>query len=357
MFTAIVHALESTEATLTTGSPSKRWPSVPTTSPLVCVIWDSSPKTPLVFYAKNSLPWVLVDFACHAQSLSAVALYDTFGPAAIEHIINHAELPLIVTAPEGLDKLLGVADKCPTLKTIVVIGGVPEGKASDVVELRSFDELEALGKENPCDDVPPKPESLAVIMYTSGTTGMPKGVLHRHSNLVCTMVSAALAMGGVYEDDVHLSYLPLAHIFERMVELAVVCNGGKVGFFSGDIRKIRDDISLLKPTIFVGVPKVYDRFKSAIEDKLNNMNFMVKFLVDFGMGSRKQEITDGKTPEAWSFVFNSFRESFGGRLRFMVSGGAPLAPRSPRFFCASALGAPSSRGTVSQKPLRLEPQC
>merc|ERR1719223_2246446 len=180
-------------------------------------------------------------------------------------------------------------------------------------------------------------------MYTSGTTGMPKGVLHKHSNLVCTMISACLGMGGITEDDVHLSYLPLAHIFERMMELGVICHGGKIGFFSGDIRKIREDISLLKPTIFAGVPKVYDRFKSAIEDKVNNIFFLIKFFVNFGMDSRMEEIRQGKTPASWSMVFKDFRESFGGKLRFMVSGGAPLSP-DVRDYLRVCFGCPFIQG-------------
>ena len=301
------------------------------------------PENSIGIYSKNNLQWVLADLACHAQSLSAVALYDTFGETAIEYIINHAELPLIVTAPAGLVKLLAVAGKCPTLKTIIVIGDIPEDASSDAVELKTFEELEKLGRENPCDDAPPKPETLAVIMYTSGTTGMPKGVLHRHSNLVCTLISACLAMGGLHPTDVHLSYLPLAHIFERMVELGVICHGGKIGFFSGDIRKIRDDISALKPTIFAGVPKVYDRFKSAIEDKLAQTNFFLKFFVDMGMGARREEIKNGKTPGAWSLIFKDFRESFGGKLRFMVSGGAPLSPEV-RDFLRVCFGCPFIQG-------------
>jgi long-chain acyl-CoA synthetase len=275
--------------------------------------------------------------------LSAVALYDTFGESAIEYIINHAELPLIVTAPAGLGKLLAVAPKCPTLKTIVVIGSIPEDASSDAVKLLTFEDLEKLGAENDYEDVPPKPETLAVIMYTSGTTGMPKGVLHRHSNLVCTMVSACLAMGGLFTTDVHLSYLPLAHIFERMVEIGVICHGGKIGFFQGDIKKLRDDISMLKPTIFAGVPKVYDRFKSAIDDKLAQTNFFVKFFVDYGFSSRMQEISEGKTPAAWSLIFNSFREQFGGNLRLLVSGGAPLSPEV-RDFLRVCFGCPFIQG-------------
>eukprot|EP00889_Picochlorum_renovo_P006276 jgi/Picre1/33306/NNA_008630.t1 len=149
------------------------------------------------------------------------------------------------------------------------------------VAVYSFDEFLNLGKEKPADARPPKPEDLCTIMYTSGTTGDPKGVELTHISVMSTVKSmvtflAEYSRGFDLHDEVYLSYLPLAHIFDRASEEMILYNGGSIGYWRGDIKGLVDDISALKPTLFCGVPRVFDRIYSGALEKITS-SFVKKF--------------------------------------------------------------------------------
>ncbi|KAK9787724.1 hypothetical protein WJX73_001807, partial [Symbiochloris irregularis] len=171
-------------------------------------------------------------------------------------------------------------------------------------------------------------------MYTSGTTGDPKGVLIKHEALLaCTAAGHKwlLSTGMDYgPGDALLSYLPLAHIFERAAEEMLLSKGGRIGYFRGDVKLLVDDIAALQPTIFVGVPRVFDRIYSGIISKVNAGGFLKKKLFYMGM-ARKQHFLEQGFPQSKAspffdrLVFSKVKQRMGGRVKVILSGAAPLS--------------------------------
>jgi len=288
-------------------------------------------------YSKNKPEWTMTEHACNAHALITVAIYDTFGPESVEYVINHSELKLVVASPECISKVLKAAPSCPNMKTIVQIGesldkADDEKIAAEVkaagLDFITFDEALAEGKANPVDHAPPHRDSLAVIMYTSGTTGNPKGVMHKHQNLVATATAVASCLGGITCEDVYISYLPLAHILEREAVIAILMNGGSVGFYQGEILKLTEDIGALRPTLMCGVPRVFDRIYSRIKDKVAKASGIKQYLFNWGYQTKK---ANGQSWFWDALVFGNMKAVLGGRVRMVVSGGAPLSAETQEF--------------------------
>lgn len=288
----------------------------------------------LGIYSINRPEWVIAEQACYHQSAVVISLYDTLGPDAVEYIIQQAEISAIVCSRDRIERLLEVAEKCPTLKIIIQIEG--EGDKDTIavakekgISLYSFTEIEKKGAFDRAEPNPPAPEDIASLMYTSGTTGLPKGVILTHRNIVSTC--AGIVRHGVEfnKDDVHISYLPMAHIFERAVQGALLIQGGAVGFYQGNIMKLFDDIAALQPTLFASVPRLFNRLYDKINNTLEATGGVKKMLFDWGFSSKLKSVEAGKAPVdgLWDrVVFNKMRAKLGGRVRMIITGAAPISP-------------------------------
>uniref|UniRef100_A0A8C8MH33 Arachidonate--CoA ligase n=1 Tax=Oncorhynchus tshawytscha TaxID=74940 RepID=A0A8C8MH33_ONCTS len=208
-------------------------------------------------FAQNRPEWIISELACYTFSMAVVPLYDTLGEEAMVHILNLAEISLVICdKEEKAESLLGNKEKgvTPTLSCLVLFNpcsdAIVERGKNCGVEILELTQL-----------MPPQPQDLAVVCFTSGTTGTM--CFYRS---LCESSSTPTTL---HQEDVSISYLPLAHMFERMIQVvSMLCHGARVGFYQGDISLLMDDIKTLKPTFFPVVPRLLNR----IYDKSRGLN-------------------------------------------------------------------------------------
>ncbi|TMW67698.1 hypothetical protein Poli38472_011318 [Pythium oligandrum] len=287
-------------------------------------------------FSKNRLEWCVSAHACDRMAYVLVPLYDTLGPEAVPYIVNQTELTTLLCAGELLTKVLSLKEKCPTLKNIVSFDEPTEeqrqlAKQNDL-ELVSFKDMEALGEQHPIPADPGLADDISTICYTSGTTGNPKGVILLQRNLA-TIASITEKRLNLNSDIVHISYLPLPHVFERLVIASINRLGGCAGFYRGDIATLMDDVVALKPTQFCAVPRVFNRLYDKITQGVEAAGGVKKLIFDQAYASKKAYLAEGYTTHAlWdSIVFAKLREILGGRVNFMLSGSAPLSQEVKEF--------------------------
>ncbi|CAL8264333.1 unnamed protein product [Lota lota] len=298
-------------------------------------------------FSQNRPEWTITELACYTYSLVSVPLYDTLGTEAITYILDKAVLSTIVCDVEAkVDLVLDcVRDKEHTVKTIVLMEAASSQLLSRArqagIQILSLQEMEAIGAANHHQPIPPRPEDMAIICFTSGTTGNPKGAMLTHGNLVsnCSaFIGITNAVTPCTSSDVHMSYLPLAHMFERVVEGLMLVHGGRIGYFQGDIRLLMDDLVTLKPTIFPVVPRLLNRMFDKIYGQANSS--LKRWLLGFAYRRKEAELKRGiiRRDSIWDkLIFRKVQDSLGGRVRLMITGAAPVSPTVLTFLRA-ALG-------------------
>ncbi|KAI3715462.1 hypothetical protein L6452_22445 [Arctium lappa] len=282
-------------------------------------------------YFINRPEWIIVDHACSAYSYISVPLYDTLGPDAVKYIVNHSSAQAIFCVPETLHVLMSFLSEIPSVRLIVVVGGLdelmPSLPSATGVKVVSFSKLIAQGSNDRHPFRPPKPEDVATICYTSGTTGTPKGAVLSHGNMIANTAGATIGIK-FYPSDVYISYLPLAHIYERSNLILLAYYGGSAGFYQGDNLKLLDDMAELRPTVFCSVPRLYNRVYDGIINAVKSTGGLRERVFNAAYNAKKQALLKGKNASPmWDrLVFNKIKDKLGGRVRFMFSGASPLSP-------------------------------
>ncbi|NXQ93140.1 ACSL5 ligase, partial [Sagittarius serpentarius] len=288
-------------------------------------------------FSQNRPEWIISEYACYTYSMVAVPLYDTLGPEAITYIVNKADISIVICdKPEKAQILVENCEqeKTPCLKILILMDlfdkELKDRGAKVGVEILALQEVEELGRNNIREPVPPKPEDLCIVCFTSGTTGNPKGAMLTHQNVVANAAAFLRSLENTVEctsSDITMSYLPLAHMFERIVQTVVYSCGAKVGFFQGDIKLLTDDMKTLKPTLFPVVPRllnrIYDKIQSAAKSPVK------RCLLNFAVIMKTAEIKQGiiRNDSIWDqLIFKKVQETMGGRVRIMVTGAAPISP-------------------------------
>lgn len=308
---------------------------------------------------RNGLDWVCFDQAALSLGLVVVPLFVADAPSTSSFIIEDSGARLLVVGSlEDWIKLRAQGNGCSTLTRVVCLGPIDESAATDQRILRLDQWLPETADRSDRLELPPgpqdgpQPEGLATLVYTSGTTGRPKGVMLSHRNLL-SVARAVLERNPGTDADVFLSYLPLAHIFERVVGYYVPLMIGASVVFARSIEQLRDDLLIARPTILMLVPSVLDRIHAAVRTQTEGHRVRRAMLAwTTAVGLAQYEAARDKRGRSplrtllWlilrRLVAQSILSRLGGRVRLAVSGGAPLSPESARFFLG--LGLPLVEG-------------
>merc|ERR1712137_328436 len=312
------------------------------------------PKDKFAIYEETSFEWTVAEQACYSQNITVLTVYANLGLEALAYALSSAKVEFIMANATLLSQLAKIKDKCH-LKCIVYNDKITDENSRKIlsdhgIKLVSFKEVEAMGAENRVEETAPTPEDIACIMYTSGSTGLPKGVMITHAN----MISAVGGFGtcfGVVDGDCYLNYLPLAHVLAMVVENAVLHYGAKMGF--GHPKTLTEenmvegclgDLRELGPTAFAGVPLVYDRIKAGILKKVAKESIIKRTIFHLAIRIKMYAWKRGKaTPLLQKVVFDQFKTALGGNMRWMVSGGAPISATAHSFLTA-CFGIPLLQG-------------
>lgn len=307
---------------------------------------------------KNSIAWIVADQGAFAHGLVTVPLFVDDRPDNVAFILNDADVKLIVIdGEEHWKRLKTVREQLLTVKRILTVKPVVDADEPRLMALADW--LPAA--PGSFDRPPVKGGDLATIVYTSGTTGKPKGVMLSHRNILSN-VQSGLAVYDVYPDDIFLSFLPLSHMFERTADYYLNVVSGASVVFSRSIPQLAEDFRVVQPTIIFSVPRIYERFLAAINDQLRKASPTKRKMFDLAVetGWSRFEYQHGRGPWKASFllwpilkklVADKLLARFGGRLRFAVAGGAALSVSVSKVFVGLGLPICQGYGLTEASPL------
>lgn len=316
-------------------------------SALINLITNEKLNTKVGILSVNRPEWVIADLALQAYSLVNVSLYDTLGPDAVEFILNHSEISVVFCSGDRIGNFIEISKKCPKLKYLISLESFEKSENQKTCEILKrwgrdrgiiilgWDEMLTLGRHDPLPHRPSKVDDIFSICYTSGTTGNPKGAIYVNKMPACAIKNFYESGIVLNEDVVHLSYLPLAHCYEKTF-LALMCYyGARVGFNSGDVTRLAEDAQILKPTIFLGVPRVYNKMYDAIRANTIDAPGVKGMLARTAFSAKMDNLIENKTyiHSLWDrILFSKVAAILGGRVKYFVTGSAPVDHKVMQFF-------------------------
>lgn len=311
----------------------------------------------------NRPEWALTDYACVCSGVVAVPIYGTLVDDQVAYILENAGVEaLFAENAEQLDKARSAADMAGVELHYVVFESTPDPpdgvqgwEAFLEAGARRLDSLDETAFRAMAEAV--EPDDLATLIYTSGTTGPPKGVMLSHRNLFSN-VEAAHRVLEVDDTDTTLSFLPLSHVLQRMVDYLFFRVGCAIAY-AHDIRTVAEDLTLVRPTLVVSVPRLYEKVYNAVMEVEGVKRALVQWAREVATawaeetlaGRRPSLVTRMAYRVADRIVYRKIREGVGGRLRFFVSGGAPLEPALNRFFYSVGLTVLEGYGLTETSPV------
>ncbi|KAJ3534142.1 hypothetical protein NMY22_g7048 [Coprinellus aureogranulatus] len=292
-------------------------------------------------YAQTSPNWQLISQACALISTPIATSYETLGEEGLTHSLNEPNCRAVFTNADLLPMLLKVLPNTPSIE-FVFYDGEPKASLLDQIDAvpregggkikyYHIDALRQTGQEVTDETLTqrrPSPETNACIMYTSGSTGKPKGVQLTHGNLIASLASVNFLYGHhLPEDTVYLAYLPLAHVFEYIVELTLT---------DQSVRNCKGDLTVFQPTVMLGVPAVWEQIRKGITGKLEDMGWVAKTVVETAMTTKRL----GLPVVSWlmdKYVLSGVRKPTGGNLRWAINGGAAISKDTQEYLSLAVM--------------------
>ena len=313
----------------------------------------------IALISENRWEWAVTDFAVLAIGAADVPLYPTLTGEQIAEQIRDADCRIaFVSTRQQFDKLQSVRAQTPLLTIVIMDSPAPSG-AIAMSELLA--DTDAIGTQrDPVFDAlvrSAEPGDLATLIYTSGTTGEPKGVALTHGNIAANQNFAAVDFG-FNSADACISFLPLSHVTARALDYVMYNHGAQVAYCT-QFDKLPQAMREIRPTIIIGVPRVYEKIRQAVEQKSSQSPVKKRLLAwAIGQGARFADtVYDGREPNslAWKLcnklVYSKVREAFGGRVRIFISGGAPLGIDTARWFASAGIAVWEGYGLTETSPV------
>jgi long-chain acyl-CoA synthetase len=302
----------------------------------------------MAIYGKNSREWILVDSACCMYNIVTVPIYDTLGEDATEHMFVQTELSSICVSAQHIEGLCKMS--LQFLKNLVILDewNLTQEHVRMVqsagFNLHRFTEVLAAGRKakQPYPEI--KPKDIALFSYTSGTTSKPKAAMISHRNILAALAGAHLSVP-IIQPYVHLSYLPLAHVLERVLLITTLIREGQYGIFNGNVLNLKEDLAILRPTCFISVPRLFNKFHDKIKQKIDATTGCKGSIAANGVKTKLNNYEKGTYKHSFydALVFKKIKQVLGGRVQFLLTGSAPISDDVKKFM-SIAFVAPFSEG-------------